>query len=250
MGMKLSASLLPALLVTPLLFAAGPVDRHGPARVTFYEHANFRGGAIVLEAGKDLDNLAHAKFNNGRRANDRISSIRIEGHAEVLVHTDCDYHGDVLRVTHDISDLGREDRRSGPRFNDRISSISVNRAARDDRPGTGRPASVDAEKIIRRAYEDILGRAPDAAGLRDFRSHIIDRNWSEKMVRDSLRASEEYRGPVTTRIIGRVYRELLGREPDPRGLEDYRRRMLDEGWTEDQVRESIRRSDEFRRRDR
>ena len=246
MGMRF-CSILVALTVTSLLVAGDRREQREPARVILYEHANFCGGAIVLEAGEELVNLAYTKFDNGRRANDRISSIRIEGRAEVLVHTDAKFRGVVLRGTQDIRDLGREDLRGGPRFNDRISSVRVAWAAGEGRTGSHRSAPVDAEQIIRRAYRDSLERAPDAAGLRDYRNNIIDRNWSEDMVRDSLRASGEYRGPVTTRIIGRVYRELLDREPDPQGLENYRRKILDDGWTEGDLRESIRRSEEYRR---
>lgn len=48
------------------------------------------------------------------------------------------------------------------------------------------------------------------------------------------------------RIIARVYQDLLDRDPDPAGLREYRRRMLDDGWSEGDVREAIRRSPEYR----
>lgn len=47
--------------------------------------------------------------------------------------------------------------------------------------------------IVTRAYEDILNRKPDRAGLKFYQDHIIYDNWTEKQVRASLRQSQEYR---------------------------------------------------------
>ena len=49
-----------------------------------------------------------------------------------------------------------------------------------------------ADRIIKRAYEDILNRAPDRGGMELYRKNILEQNWSEKQVRDSLRQSQEY----------------------------------------------------------
>ena len=77
---------------------------------------------------------------------------------------------------------------------------------------------------------------------------MIDQDWDEQMVRESLRRSDEYRGPVVNRIIGRAYRDVLGREPDARGLEQCRNAVIRQGMTEDELRNDLRRSDEFRHR--
>ena len=105
------------------------------------------------------------------------------------------------------------------------------------------------EAIVRRAYQDILGRDPDAEGMRTYRSNIIDRGWSEQDVREALRNSPEYSsGPARTasadRIIRRAYQDILGREPDPGGLETYRRNIIERGWDEQDVRTALRRSQE------
>lgn len=47
------------------------------------------------------------------------------------------------------------------------------------------------------------------------------------------------------RIVRRAY-EDLHREPDPTGLRIYRSDIIDEGWSEAQVRDELRRSPEFR----
>lgn len=48
-------------------------------------------------------------------------------------------------------------------------------------------------------------------------------------------------------IIRRAYEDVLNREPDEKGLRSYRKHIIDDGWTEQQVRQSLRDSDEFRR---
>ena len=109
--------------------------------------------------------------------------------------------------------------------------------------------SMRPEVIIRRAYQDILGRDPDPEGLRTYRSNIVDRGWTEQDVREALRNSPEHQtGPARTasadRIIRRAYQDILGRQPDPEGLDTYRRNIIDRGWDEQDVRTALRRSQE------
>jgi hypothetical protein len=104
------------------------------------------------------------------------------------------------------------------------------------------------EKIVR-AFVAVLGREPDLSGCEPFRRLILDRGYSEENLREHLRRSEEFR-ERSKLLITRIYQEMLEREPDPQGLEHYRRAMIDRGWTEHQVRESIRRSEEYRNRSR
>jgi len=104
------------------------------------------------------------------------------------------------------------------------------------------------EKIVR-AFVAVLGREPDLAGCEPFRKLILDRGYSEEDLRQHLRRSDEYRERIRS-IITQIYREMLEREPDPQGLENYRRAMTDRGWTEEQVRDSMRRSDEYKNKNR
>ena len=115
---------------------------------------------------------------------------------------------------------------------------------------------VSADDIVRRAYQDILGRDPDPDGLRNYRSKILNDGWSERDVREALRRSDEYaattgaavnfRTASADRIIRRAYQDILGREPDPAGLRIYRRAILEEGWDEEDVRQALIRSPERR----
>lgn len=252
MNLRRSAALL---VLLPLAALADPRDdfRRGGPRVILYEHANFQGGAIVLRPGESAENLARWDFDNGRRSNDRVSSIRVEGGAEVLVYSEANFRGEALRVTDDIRNLDRGDRR-GPQFNDRISSVRVS-FDRDHRPGPGGgrprpvpPVAIDFEQAVRRAYQDVLEREPDASGLRHYRSLMIERGWTEVQVRDSLRKSEEYRGPYMTARLNRIYRELLGRDVDPRGFDHYRNAIIEHGWSDENIRRDIMGSVEYRNR--
>jgi uncharacterized protein DUF4214 len=117
---------------------------------------------------------------------------------------------------------------------------------------------VTAEAVVQRAYQDILGRDPDPNGLRNYTGKIVNEGWSEWDVRNALRRSDEYaatggaatrfRTASADRIIRRAYLDILGREPDPAGLESYRRNILEEGWDEYDVRRALIRSPERRQK--
>jgi hypothetical protein len=47
-------------------------------------------------------------------------------------------------------------------------------------------------------------------------------------------------------VIRRAYQDILERDPDPSGMRTYRSRMIDDGWTEQDVRQALRESPEYR----
>jgi hypothetical protein len=141
-------------------------------------------------------------------------------------------------------------------FNDRVSSILIeNRYGRNgyrgDQPSYG---SQNVNRVIRRAYLDILQREPDPTGLRHWRSRMIDDGWSEQQVREALRTSPENRQQrVTDRqataeeIVRRAYLSVLNREPDA-GSRGYVDRVLHDNWSQRDVERELRRSREYRGR--
>jgi len=159
-----------------------------------------------------------------------------------------------LRRYRDLMDQGwserdiREDLR-----NDSGSRRGDDRGGSDSRLRGEQRRGEDPDKIVRRAYQDILEREPDSAGLRLYRSRIIDERWSEQDVREALRKSPEYRDKNTmTRqkaeeVVRRAYRSVLNREPDA-GSQGYVDKVFREHWTEQQVAAELRRSDEYRNR--
>lgn len=238
--------LCPALLAQPNERRDRPDNRpdRRPPRVILFEHADYQGDFVVLNPGDTFENLSGKRFPRGARLNDSISSIRVEGGAELYAYADAGFRGPVLRVTDNIRDLSGRFLPDAARssWNDRISSIRVEFEHR----GGGREFEPDV--VIRRVFQEILLREPTPQDLRYFRGLVIEQNWTERMVRDQLRQWEEYRREGVERIVRRAYREVLGRDPDPRELQIHRRNLLEKEWNEGDLCDELRRSDEFRRR--
>ena len=122
--------------------------------------------------------------------------------------------------------------------------------SRDDYRRMPDRRGADVDVIIRRAYEDILHRAPDRDGLLLYRHRMLDEGWTEWDLREVLRNSPEafsQREAYAERVIRRAYQDILRREPDRGGLMTYRRRILEDGWDEQDVRQALRTSPEKRR---
>ncbi|WP_139162900.1 hypothetical protein [Desulfonatronum thiosulfatophilum] len=93
----------------------------------------------------------------------------------------------------------------------------------------------DYQRIIIRAYQDILGRKPDRDEMRHFRIWRIDERWDESRFQAALRESDDFASPVRhCRQSG--LRGLLHRKPDPQGRETYRNRVLRDDWDEQRLR--------------
>jgi len=225
-------------------------ERFPPSGACFYEHPYFEGDYFCVRAGDEVPRLPD-------RLNDETSSILILGPAEVVVYEDSRFRGRSERFDYSIEDL------DDYRWDDRISSMRVlNRRdfrdfrdsrdrrddRREDRRDDRRITSDDADKIIKRAYQDVLGRDPDQGGFSQYRSRIIDDGWVEAQVRESLRSSPEYREKLRTAaqdVVRRAYRAVLNREPDAAGAEPYIQRVLRDNWSQQDVERDLRRSPEF-----
>ncbi|HWA27897.1 MAG TPA: hypothetical protein VG734_19735 [Lacunisphaera sp.] len=234
--------------------------RDGP-RVIVYQHAGFSGDVLVLYPGDAIDNMSGRTFENGAKLNDSITSIRVEGGAEVFAYENSRFRGEALRLTESARDLtGRPVAGAvAVNWNDRISSIKVERTRgrdgdRDDRgpgrPGSGNDRPRDPDKLVKDTFKDLLGRDPDPGELREFRGRILDAGWTERMLRDHLRNEDRYRNEMAEAIVRRAYREVLGREVDPSGLKQYSWAVREKGWTESDVRDDLRKSAEYRNKPR
>lgn len=91
----------------------------------FYEDVNYGGDYFCAAAGSS-DSLVDYRMN------DRISSIRLFGNAQVTIYVDQDFRGKSRTVGSDLNDL----RRGG--WNDRITSFRVRSAGRDSGDWQGR----------------------------------------------------------------------------------------------------------------
>jgi hypothetical protein len=204
----------------------------------FYQDADYSGRSFCVAVGDDLDSLPGGSDN-------RVSSIRVLGRVEVTVFKDTRFRGDARRFTANVRDLEHED------FNDQISSVEIRRISFGGGPSYGSQQNPD--RIVRRAYQDLLAREPDQAGLRLYRSRILDDNWTEKQVRDALRNSPEYRELHTmTRakaeaIVRSAYLSVLKREPDE-GSRGYVDQVFRKKMTQQDVERELRKSPEYRSR--
>jgi hypothetical protein len=229
--------------VSPALaqrWGRGELPRQGAC---FYKDPNFRGEYFCTGAGENVAAVPEDM-------NDEISSIRVFGGAEVTLFKDVRFQGRSSRFEADIRNL------KDVGWDDLISSYRVQYSPRGafGRPGgiPGRPAE-DPDRIVRRAYQDILHREPDPTGLRIYRSHILDEGWSEAQVRDELRRSPEFRENSTMTIakaqdvVRRAYLEVLKREPDP-GSRPFVDKVFRDHWTQQDVERELRNSAEYRNR--
>ena len=212
-------------------------------RASFYTELDFRGDVLVVEAGAAIDNLEFVRDPRHRPFNDRFRSVRLEGPVRVAVFEHSQFRGAATwlnRTTPDLTaySLGQTDAVSWDRA---ISSLQVEAAPNG--PVFYAWNRRDADRAIRAAYHDILARDPDAAGLRFYLGRLLDAGWSELQLRDALRRSDEFRSRDLEAIVSRVYREVLGRDPDPSGLAAYTR-ALGRGQTEAELRAELRRSRE------
>jgi Peptidase inhibitor family I36 len=234
-----------ALIITCAMAAAASpafAQRWGHERTPhdgacFYRDADFRGEYFCIPAGDMVGSLP-------REMNDQISSIRIFGRTEVNVYRDHNLNGRHARFERDVHNLRNQD------WNDTISSLQVLaiRGSGDHGEHGGYGASREAERIVTRAYQDVLGRSPDSDGMRIYRSHIIEDGWSDARVREALRDSREYREknamtyPKAQEIVRRAYLNILKREPDYPGANGYVNRVMKDHWTQADVEQELRKA--------
>jgi hypothetical protein len=211
-------------------------DRFPRDGVCFFKDPNFNGEYFCAASGDSLSSVPDGM-------NDKISSIRLFGRADVTVFQDVRFSGRSVRFGGDVRNLKEEG------WNDRISSLRV-RSSGGSVGSAGRHGE-DPERVIRRAYQDILNREPDSQGMRSYRSKMIDDGWSEADVRESLRKSPEYREKSSMtpakaqEIVRRAYQNVLKRDPDP-ASQGYVDRVLRDHWSQQDVERELRKSDEYR----
>ena len=164
--------------------------------VCFYEDINFNGRYFCSPVGSVTEGVPSGM-------NDRISSARVFGNAVATVYRDPNFRGQAKVIDRNVADM------RGMGFNDRVSSYEVDAGFDRARNGNGngwgnsngapRQANAsrwsyrEAEAKVRRGYQSVLGRNPDAQGLRDWTQQVMSRNWNQRDLEVALRQSDEYR---------------------------------------------------------
>ena len=263
---------LAVLFTSRALAQSAPLS---PDRVTFFTEPNFRGEALTIEAGAAVEDLERLQRPGGRPWLFAISSVRLEGAARATVFSGPRYTGQRLEVTRDIADLYGEARAgvAGGTWDRAIASVSVSGPPRTVItapppvryeppptvvvvPAQPPPPPVivaprldrrTAELMVHRAFREVLDRPADPEGLRTYRDRLMHQGWTEQRIIEQLQRSSEARAINPDEAITRMYREILGREPDPGGLASYKAKWRD-GWTQGQIRADLRRSEEYRQK--
>ena len=242
--------------------------------VVFFTEPNFQGEALRVEAGARVEDLATLRRANQQPWRGAISSVRIEGAARATVASAPGFRGERLEIAASIPDLYAQPM-GGQTWDRAIAAIEVRGPTYappaptypDRGPGTvvvvpappppprvvivepPRPR-IDrrtAERMVEHAYREVLDRPADPTGLRTYRDRLMQEGWSQQEVIQQLQRSPEARAIQPEAAIRRLYREVLGRDADPAGLAHYRAKWR-EGWTQGQIREDLRRSQEGRGR--
>lgn len=167
----------------------------GGAGIYIYEHAGFRGAtARLTESVRDLTTRL---LPEGVTASwsDRISSLRVEPTGERRRGDSRRPDPEVVirRAYQDL--LSREPDPTGLRHYRGliIDQGWTEQMVRDHLRSGDEFRHEGVDRIIRRAYLDVLGREPDASGLKQYRWALVEKNWSEGDVREDLQRSDEYR---------------------------------------------------------
>ncbi len=244
---------------------------HAQGRALFYTEPSFQGASLVVEAGASVADLSALRRTDGSRW--AFSSVRVEGGVRASVSSGPNFSGERVEIATDVADLFSLPRNGGSgTWDQAIAAIAVSGPTRPSMtPGTapiaggagdvsvgigigvapGRPPprprydARTADLIVQRAFRDVLDRTPDPEGLRTYRQRLMFEGWSERDVIQQLQRSPEARAVNADTAITNAYREVLGREPDASGLAHYRAKWRD-GWTQGQIREDLRRSNESR----
>lgn len=225
------------------------VRLEGPVRAAIFEHSQFRGAFSWL--ANDIPDLSAASLGNrsNTRWSETVSSIQVEfvrgGPTPFVAWERRDAERAVRAVYRDY--LGREPDPAGLRnYTGRLLDAGWSEEhLRDVFRRSPEFRDRDVEAIVRRAYRDELGREPDASGVGAY-VRGLNRGMTEPELRAELRRSREGVEHRARETVTRAYRELLRREPDSAGLENYVRLITQKGWDESKVRDALRRGDEYR----
>ena len=275
-SVNMNTSIRSALLLVVGLVAASGLNAQRVVPntiVTLFSGPYYTGERITLSGNEKIDDFNFTRFPSGRGANNRVSSIRVEGDVEVTLFLYREFSGEQITLNRSISRLSRISLRDEPEtWDDNLSSITVRkptahqpqpirhspnfvgpvvRASAHSHPSyesSRRERQSETANIVRKAYLDILDREADSQGLYQYVGIVEDRGWTEDRLRKELRRSSEYRNVTIPKQITKAYREVLGREPDSAGKSFYTRQMINQGWTQSRVRDALHRSPEFAQR--
>lgn len=172
-----------------------------PNQAILFEHVNYDGEALYLEAGQEFSDLREAGMQGGKTWNDKISSIKIGKDAMVRVWTDINYTG-ISQLYPKKNEKGYVSYTSlhGEGWGDKISSlevldrVSTFRAGHSEKPKEPQAEQYeDGKNIVPKPGEVIFWEKEGFQGARiwyEFDSEVTDlsklimrdsENWNDKI---------------------------------------------------------------------
>ena len=200
-----------------------PVPSRGAC---FYEDINFGGQYFCYPAGADIGVVPTG-------TNDEISSLRIFGHVEVTVFKDGNFRGSSRRFTANMSNLGTAG------WNDRISSFRVDERSSQGNWGGG-GAYGGGNWGGGYANGQGGGNGGGWGGAYGGGSHG---GWG------NTEGGSRWTYQQAEQIVRRAYRSTLGRDPDP-AARSWVNAVMKNNWSQGQLEAELRKSDEYRNRQR
>lgn len=241
----------------------------------FYRDPGFRGPYFCASSGENIPIV-------NRVTNNQISSIRTFGDTEVTIFQDPRFAGRWTRLEGNVANLRNEG------WNDRLSSVWISPGSGRDRTqydgrrngsglgpietgewrdrqgadGNGQTDRRDGTKTRRYDPNDrrdgagIGGGYPndrkDGTGTGGFvPSDRRDPNAPPRVEKNDPRSSTSpgwRTGETADVIVRRLYQEVFQREVDPEGLTLFRNHMTNDNWSEQDVRDALLKSPEYRQR--
>ncbi len=235
--------LLAGLAATACACAGSESD--SPGRVLLFSRPDFRGQCLILPAGASVADLAGLTDPAGRRWDDRIASVKIDGNARLELFADSRFHGARLDVVSSAGNLGRYPLGPGS-WMAQASSVRVLTQA-NGTAARGARTVEDANQMIEADYVDLLGHRPDYAALQYYRSRVLDDRWTATRLRAALRASPEFAHRNIPQLVDQAYLAELGRRPDAKTRGICERLVAARNWSESDLRQELQRSEEARR---
>jgi hypothetical protein len=177
---------------------------------------------LVMSGVLAVPSIAAAQYSWGRGDEPEVG---------VCFYKDPEFKGDYFCARN-----GESERDMPKGMNDKISSIRVfgnaSLTVYQDARFEGRSSRFDysVPDLKREGWNDLISSFKVAGG------------WGHG---HGSHGGSGYQGDPDA-IVKRAYEDVLNREPDSEGLRVYRRHVIDDGWTEQQVRQSLRESPEYR----
>ena len=184
--------------------------------------------AVLMGVALGAPSIAAAQYNWGRGSQPKSGAC---------FYKDPDFNGEYFCVRD-----GESERDMPHGMNDKISSIRIFGNAsvtvfQDSRfEGRSSRFDYDVPNLKREGWNDLISSFRVAGGWGHGHGNGNGRGYGND--------GGNYGNP--DQIIRRAYEDVLNREPDQEGLRVYRRHIVDDGWSEQQVRQSLRDSAEFR----